>query len=198
MAPPTELDLVSGLNGEGQGLHKQWKYAASQLNDLLSVDGSISGTATVSAAMDLAVQELSAELKNERASWQLFVKFCIDNQADPELVDPQLKSISMVARARILALSTQADDVRRNQPGPGRGQTARVPVKMPPISLPNFDGKRENWTNFWTLFCDLVHNKPELTYSHKFSYLQQCCISDAKELITGFVPDQQGYENAVK
>ena len=69
---------------------------------------------------------------------------------------------------------------------------------MPAISLPKFDGKRENWTNFWTLFCDLVHNKLELTYSHKFSYLQQCCIDDAKELITGFVPNQQGYENAVK
>ena len=69
---------------------------------------------------------------------------------------------------------------------------------MPPISLPNFDRKRENWTNFWTLFSDLIHNKSELTYSHKFSYLQQCCIGDAKELITGFVPDQQGYENAVK
>ena len=69
---------------------------------------------------------------------------------------------------------------------------------MPPISLPNFDGKRENWPTFWTLFSDLVHNKSELTYGHKFSYLQQCCIGDAKELITGFVPDQQGYENAVK
>ena len=141
MAPPTELDLVSGLNSEGKGLHRQWKYAASQLNDLLSAYGTISGTATASAAMDLAVQELSTELKNERANWHIFVKYCIENQADPELVDTQLKQVNVAARARILALSTQADDVLRNQPGPGRGQTARVPVKMPPISLPNFDGK---------------------------------------------------------
>ena len=111
MAPPTELDLVSGLNGEGQGIHKQWKYAASQLNDLLSTYGTISSTATASNAMDLAVQELSAELKNERACWHMFVKFCIENRADPELADPQLKSVNMVARTRILELSTQTDDV---------------------------------------------------------------------------------------
>ena len=137
-------------------------------------------------------------MKCEHANWQLFVKHCIENGADPELIDSQSKSVNVAARARILSLSTQSDSVVHSQPRPSRDQTARVPVKMPPISLPNFDRKRENWTNFWTLFSDLIHNKSELTYSHKFSYLQQCCIGDAKELITGFVPDQQGYDNAVK
>ena len=86
----------------------------------------------------------------------------------------------------------------RNLAVPGNGPTARVPVKMPAISLPKFDGKREHWTYFWTLFTDLVHNKSELTFSHKFTYLQQCCVDEAKELITGFIPNEQGYTNAVK
>ena len=58
--------------------------------------------------------------------------------------------------------------------------------------------ERENWMNFWTLFQDLIHDKSELTYSHKFTYLQQCCVGEANELITGFIPDQAGYDNVVK
>ena len=57
MAPTTELNMLRGLDGEGKGLHKQWKYAASQLDDLLSAYGTISDTATGSVAMDLAVQD---------------------------------------------------------------------------------------------------------------------------------------------
>ena len=49
--------MLRGLDGEGKGLHKQWKYAASQLDDLLSAYGTISDTATGSVAMDLAVQD---------------------------------------------------------------------------------------------------------------------------------------------
>ena len=47
-----------------------------------------------------------------------------------------------------------------------------------------------------TLFKNLVHNKSDLTFSHKFTYLQQCCIGEAKELIAGFIPNQAGYDNA--
>ena len=97
MAPTTELEMVSGFNGTGQGIHKQWKYTASQLNDLLSTYGTISGTATASNAMELAVKELTTELQNERACWHIFMKFCIDHQADPELADSQLRTVHTLA-----------------------------------------------------------------------------------------------------
>ena len=53
-------------------------------------------------------------MKCEHANWQLFVKHCIENGADPELVDSQLKSVNVAARARILSLSTQSDAVVRS------------------------------------------------------------------------------------
>ena len=68
----------------------------------MSAYGTIPDTATASVAMDLAVQELSAQMKCEHAKWQQFVMHCIDNNADPELIDSQLKLVNLAARARIL------------------------------------------------------------------------------------------------
>ena len=61
--------MLRGLSSEGKGLHKQWEYSVTQLNDLLSAYGTIQDTATASIAMDLAVQELSSQLKCERDKW---------------------------------------------------------------------------------------------------------------------------------
>ena len=88
----------------------------------------------------------------ERDKWDKFVEKCLANNSNPDLANSNLIQVNMAARQRILVLSKQLDDVARNGPRPSGDPTPRVPVKMPPIALPTFDGKRENWTNFWTLF----------------------------------------------
>ena len=195
MAPDPEIEMLRKFDGKGKGLYKKWKCGAQRLSDVLSAYSSLSSTATASYAMEIAVRELEEGLRNERVCWEVFENYCIDNTFDPDDADSNLSIINVSARNRIVRLSIQADGVRR---ATDSGTTTRVPIKMPTISLPKFSGKREEWTNFWTLFTDLVHNKPELTFSHKFSYLQQSCVDEARELITGFIPNEQGYQNAIK
>ena len=198
MAPNPETEMLKEFDGTGKGLYKKWKCTAQCLSGVLSAYASLSSTATASNAMEITVSELEEGLRNERACWEPFENYCIDNSFDSDGADSDLSMINVTARNRIVQLSVQADGVRRATIVPDSGTSARVPVKMPAISLPKFNGKREEWTNFWTLFTDLVHNKSELTFSHKFTYLQQCCVDEAKELIMGFIPNEEGYKNAVK
>ena len=198
MAPTTEMEMLQEFDGVGKGVYKKWKSAAQRLGSVLSAYSSLPTTATAPTAMEVAVRELETGLKNERACWEAFETYCIDEAHEADNADSDLSIMHVTARTRIVQLSIQADGLRHATASTDNGTSARMPVKMPAISLPKFDGKRENWTNFWTLFTDLVHNKPELTFSHKFSYLQQCCVDEAKILITGFIPNEQGYNNAVK
>ena len=66
MAPTTELEMLDGLDSEGKGLYKQWKYAATQQADILTAYCNIDSTATAFAAMDLAIKEITHRLGCER------------------------------------------------------------------------------------------------------------------------------------
>ena len=74
----------------------------------------------------------------------------------------------------------------------------KVPaVKMPSVQIPEFWGDNEQWTQFWLLFKELVHDKPELTYGVKFTYLKAALKGTAKDLAEGFTPNKEGYEDVV-
>ena len=191
-----EQGMREELDSEGAILYRYWIYAAKQLNQTLSAYSSVDATTTASTAIERAIKELTKASESERDKWDRFVTKCFTINVDPELANSQFMLLHEITRQRLLVLDQQLENVARGRPS--GNHTPRVPVKMPPIHLPTFDGKRENWTNFWTLFKDLIDDKSELTFSHKFTYLQQCCIGEARELITGFIPDQAGYENAVK
>ena len=193
----SEQEMVEGLDSEGLVAYKQWHYTAEQLLKVLASYASLGTTTTAPTALERAIAELTKLLTTERFKWERFVDKCIALNINPNLANDRLINQHETARHRLMSFDQQYADALQCG-NSGNNSTPRVPVKMPPIHLPTFDGKRENWTNFWVLFKDLIHDKGELTYSHKFTYLQQCCVGDAKELITGFIPDQAGYDNAVK
>ena len=72
MAPTPEMEMLEGFDGMGKGMYKKWKCAAQRLSGVLSAYASISSAATASTAMEIAVRELEAGLRNERACWESF------------------------------------------------------------------------------------------------------------------------------
>ena len=116
--------MLNGFDGMGQGVYKKWKNAAQRLRDVLTAYASISGTATASTAMEIAVKELDTGLQNKRACWDAFDNYCIDKNTDPDQADSDLSMINVTSRARILELSMQADSARHNLAVPGNGPTA--------------------------------------------------------------------------
>ena len=65
MAPTPEMEMLGGFDGMVQGIYKKWKNAAQRLSNVLTAYESISGTATASTAMEIAVKELDTGLQNE-------------------------------------------------------------------------------------------------------------------------------------
>ena len=78
MAPTPEMEMLGEFDGTGKGSYKKWKCAAQRLSGVLSAYASLSSTATASTAMEIAVRELEAGLRNERACWESFENYCID------------------------------------------------------------------------------------------------------------------------
>jgi hypothetical protein len=71
---------------------------------------------------------------------------------------------------------------RSNQSPRSRGSSSNI--KLPVISLPNFDGNTFSWLNFRDTFEALLVNNSSLSNVQKFHYLIASLKHEAKELIS--------------
>jgi len=67
-------------------------------------------------------------------------------------------------------------------------------LALPPISIPEFNGKYLDWPRFHDLFVELVQNKPYST-SQKLNILQSSLRGEARNVLTDTAFSQGGYEN---
>lgn len=71
-------------------------------------------------------------------------------------------------------------------------------VKLPPLDLPFFDGKYDQWTSFFDTFSALIHSNNNLTNVQKFYYLQSCLKGEAAQAISSIAVTDLNYEIAFK
>ena len=71
-------------------------------------------------------------------------------------------------------------------------------VKLPKLTLPNFDGKPLEWQPFWDIFTSTVDGNESLGDIKKFSYLLSLLSGTAKECIAGLTLTAKNYNEAVK
>jgi hypothetical protein len=69
-------------------------------------------------------------------------------------------------------------------------------IKLPTVPLPMWEGKLENFLEFWGQFEDLVHSNPTLSGTQKFHYLKSCLKGEAKKLLTGATTGNMTYQMA--
>jgi len=63
-------------------------------------------------------------------------------------------------------------------------------IRLPEIPLPTFDGRLQNWPDFWDHFVTLVDQKAHLTNIEKFYYLLGCLQAGPTDVVKGItVPD---------
>ena len=70
-------------------------------------------------------------------------------------------------------------------------------LKLPPITLPEFDGE-SNWNTFWDKFKGLVHDRVDIPIVNKLSYLLEQLKGTAKELVSELSITEDNYQIALK
>lgn len=71
-------------------------------------------------------------------------------------------------------------------------------LKLPIISLPNFNGECENWLNFYEVFNSLIHENLSLSPIQKFFYLRSALKDEASRSIQSMEITSDNYEIAWK
>ena len=70
-------------------------------------------------------------------------------------------------------------------------------VKLPKLTLKEFDGDVTTWGTFWDSFESAIHGNPKLSAIDKFNYLHSLVKGSAAEAIAGLALTSSNYEEAV-
>lgn len=73
---------------------------------------------------------------------------------------------------------------------------SRRRVKLPQASLPQFDGKYENWLSFKHAFMSLIDSQADLSDTDKLHYLQSALKGEAANKIRVFIMNDNNYAKA--
>ena len=81
--------------------------------------------------------------------------------------------------------------------GPHNAQSENK-VKLPKLKVKPFDGKVEEWQEFWDCYNSTIHSNTGLANVDKFAYLRGLLKDSARNAIAGFSLTSANYEAAVK
>ncbi|XP_064117745.1 uncharacterized protein LOC135223170 [Macrobrachium nipponense] len=70
-------------------------------------------------------------------------------------------------------------------------------VKLPSLSLPEFEGTDGEWPPFWDVFESNVHSRPDLRAVDKFITLKGCLKGEALTLIRNILVTNENYLDAI-
>ena len=70
-------------------------------------------------------------------------------------------------------------------------------VKLPKLELRKFNGKIEEWPEFWDSFCSAIHHDQQLAKVDKFKYLRSYLEGPARSVVKGFSLTDADYDEAV-
>ncbi|XP_041975756.1 uncharacterized protein LOC121730680 [Aricia agestis] len=76
------------------------------------------------------------------------------------------------------------------------GETTPIRTKLPPLSIPKFDGNYNDWISFKDLFKALVHDNLHLTTIEKHHYLKTSLSGEAEQLLKHFALTEANYDKA--
>ncbi|XP_037930965.1 uncharacterized protein LOC119665791 [Teleopsis dalmanni] len=71
-------------------------------------------------------------------------------------------------------------------------------IKLKPLELKKFDGNLENWIPIWEQFKQAIHENSKLDAASKFNYLNDALVGKAAAAITGFLPTERCYYDAIE
>lgn len=93
-------------------------------------------------------------------------------------------------RSLIAAKFSRSLDDSTSQDG---AKGSRSTIKLPPIQIPNFDGRIENWPIFYESFKSNIDNNLNLTDSQRVQYLIGNLKGNALQITAGIIPSGENY-----
>ncbi|XP_029053971.2 uncharacterized protein LOC123988478 [Osmia bicornis bicornis] len=87
------------------------------------------------------------------------------------------------------------DPMLRGSPAPSSSMLS-LPVHLPKIDLPKFDGRIETWVTFKDAFNTLIHVQPGLSRIQKLHYLKLSLSGRAEDAIAAFTITEDNYDAA--
>ena len=85
----------------------------------------------------------------------------------------------------------------QSQPQNRESQFQTQKVKLPKLTLPEFDGTATEWPPFWDSFDSAVHSNPTLADVDKFHYLKSLVKGTAADTISGLTLTNENYKRAL-
>nr|XP_049692272.1 uncharacterized protein LOC126053679 [Helicoverpa armigera] len=95
----------------------------------------------------------------------------------------RVRSLIMTCRSKSSTSSTSHESAAQN----------KGVVKLPPIHIPSFDGKINNWPVFYESFKSNIHNNSNLTDSQRVQYLVGSLKGNALQITAGIIPCGENY-----
>jgi len=155
---------------------------------------------------------LEARLEKFNESWQEY--HVIQTQIDALLPQMDIEEregfenvfFNVQAKARSKLVQSQVDrlEIQPNLQASNSGQNIlnvhanQTSIRLPVISLPNFNGSYEQWQQFHDTFIALVDGNPHLDAVQKFHYLKSALSGSAAQTIHSLQITNENYPIALE
>ncbi|XP_050303603.1 uncharacterized protein LOC126741264 [Anthonomus grandis grandis] len=118
--------------------------------------------------------------------------------------DFEEKYFSIISKAKLILQATNLKNASNNPSltvethpelsnNPINNMASILSTKLPPLSIPEFSGSYESWTQFHETFEALIDKNPSLPKVQKFYYLQSALKGDAAQIISSLTATDGNY-----
>lgn len=174
------------------------------------IKGSLTRMKTFADNFNVKLQDV-AELEFRQEEIPVILKKYDDIQSQIEQIDIGNESVQLEERgvfeesyyyirskfqSLIKLNSTSNVESGLNNTNPSGHPAYNPVVRLPPMSLPSFNGELQKWTPFLDSYCALVHLDPNLTDVQRFYYLKSCLTGSAAEVIQTLPTTSDNYSVA--
>ena len=115
---------------------------------------------------------------------------------------PQMVTAVVSKAGDLDSVVEEDEEVQSSASGPTYSQSTNqghsVRAKLPKQEVKKFNGKIEEWQEFWDGFESAIHQNECLKTVDRFNYLRTLLTGQAKSAIAGFSPTTANYESVVQ
>ncbi|XP_055589930.1 uncharacterized protein LOC129742106 [Uranotaenia lowii] len=148
--------------------------------------------------------QIQSRLEKLEAKWDAFEEIqdeiaVLDERDELEVVNfeasSRFENMYYEIRTALLAKIPNATPVLNMDNTIGRNTSLglHAGVRLPQISIPDFDGDYRQWLSFKATFVSLIHDSVELSEVQKFHYLKSALKGEAAKLIASLTLTNENY-----
>ncbi|XP_055542517.1 uncharacterized protein LOC129728126 [Wyeomyia smithii] len=167
-----------------------------QSNDSTIVDAHVASVRDffASSADDctLMLDELWEEFNELQAEIECEHELCDETSSVRIAFETDYFQLKGSLAEKIAAVAPAANPIRPPS-SPVASPAHALPVRLPEIKIPEFDGNFDEWTNFYDLFLTLIHTNPQLSSVQKFQYLKAVLKGKALRLVQSLAVSTANY-----